>query len=383
MEKITSLFIVCGEPSGDLNAAFLVKEIKNIAPEINISAVGGQYLKEAGVNIIADIRDLSVIGLFDVLRKLPKFFALKSIVLKEISKQKPQAIILVDFSGFNLRLAKAINNKIPVIYYISPQVWASRQGRVKTIKKYISKIFVIFEFEKEFYKKFGIDAEFIGHPLLDIVKPSATEGDFRKKYSLEKDNTIFCLLPGSRKSEIEKIFPVMLEAAKRLQNNLKCAQFIVAKVPQVNLQLYYKLAKNYDLNLKFIENETYDCLKFSKFSLVASGTATLEAAIIGNPFVIVYKMNLLNYLLYRPLVKIPFIGMVNIVAKKKIIPEFIQFNATAQVISEEILRILKNQEEYARIKNELSQVKYLLGKNNAANLTAKSIINLLNSKNKV
>src|SRR3989338_6374286 len=375
------IVIICGEPSGDLHAAGVAEEILKINSNIKISGVGGALLRDAGAEIFYDIRGLSVIGLFDALKNLPKFFALQKLILKKIGEERPDAIILVDFSGFNLRLAKKINpstalriNKsIPVIYYISPQVWASRQGRVKTIKKYISKMLVFFKFEQEFYKKFGLDVDFMGHPLLDIVKPGMDKEGFFARFSLSADKKIITLLPGSRRQELENILPIMLKASLLISAKIKDAQFIIAKSPQLDLALYNRITKASYINLKIIDGLAYDCLNVSDFCLVASGTATLETAIMQKPFVVIYKLGLLNYLLYRPQVKTPYIGMVNIVAGRKIVPEFIQFQAIPEKIAEEVLRIFDNPSERERMKYGLAQVKASLGESGAASRAAKII----------
>jgi len=384
------ILIICGEPSGDLNAGNLATAIKAIDPEIRISGVGGRHLRQAGAQIICDIKDLAVIGLFDVLKKLPKFFGLKKLILEKIKLEKPEAIILVDFSGFNLRLAKAINKTIPVIYYVSPQVWASRQGRIKTIKKYISKILVLFKFEQEFYKRYGIDADFVGHPLLDIVHPTMEKKEFLAELGFSESKTTIALLPGSRKQEIEHILPVMLKTSVLIAEHLPDAQFVIAKSPQVDLDIYNRIMDSFKLNpapmhrcgvnLMLVEGRTYDCIASADFCLVASGTATLETAIMGKPFAVIYKMNLLNYLLYRPQVRVPYIGMVNIVAKRKIVTEFIQFQATPKKISEEVLRILQNPSEIERMKNELSQIKSSLGEKGASKRASQIIVNFLNKQ---
>ncbi len=371
------ILIICGEPSGDLNAASLARAILEINPAIKISAVGGNLLRQAGAKILWDIQDLGVIGLFDVLKKLPKFFALKEFILDKINIDKPNAIILVDFSGFNLRLAKEINKKVPVIYYVSPQVWASRSGRIKTIKEYIHKMIVLFKFEKEFYKTHGLDVDLVGHPLLDIVKPSSERKEFLSQLGLLENKTTIALLPGSRKQEIKNILPVMLKSAKIISQEIPDVQFIIAKAPQTDADIYKQIIGKTNLNLKIVEGKTYDCLNTADFSLVASGTATLEAAIIGKPFAVIYKMNLLNYLLYRPQVRVPFIGMVNIVAGKKIVPEFIQFNANPKRIANEVLNILENPSEVWRIKNDLLQVKSSLGEKGASLRAAKIITDYL------
>lgn len=374
------ILIICGEPSGDLNAANLAKNIFALNPGIKIYCVGGTFLRQAGAEVFYDIKDLSVIGLFDALKKLPKFFALKKFILQRIKQEKPDCLILVDFSGFNLRLAKEIDKSIPTIYYVSPQVWASREGRLKTIKKYTSKMLVLFKFEEEFYKKHGIDVDFIGHPLLDIVKPSMPKKEFFAKFRLYDFKTTIALLPGSRKQEIENILPIMLKTSMLISKKIKDIQFIIAKPPSIEWDIYNQNLRRVNLDLRIVEGKTYDCLEACDFALVASGTATLETAIMQKPFSIIYKMNPLNYLLYRPQVKMPYIGMVNIVAGKKIIPEFIQFEASPKKIATQVLKILESPSQIERIKNDLTQVKASLGESGASLRAAKIVVDFLNNK---
>jgi lipid-A-disaccharide synthase len=374
------ILIICGEASGDLNAANLAQKILEINPDIKISGVGGALLRQAGAKILYDIKDLSVIGLFDVLKKLPKFLALKNFILRKIKEDAPDVIIFVDFSGFNLRLAKKINNAIPTIYYISPQVWASRPGRIKTIKKYITRMIVLFKFEQEFYKKYGVDADFTGHPLLDIVKPTLETKEFLNEFNLSSLRAVIALLPGSRKQEIKNILPVMLKTSYLIEKKLKGAQFLIAKSPQVDWDVYNRITQGINLDLKIAEGKTYDCLNTADFCMVASGTATLETAIMQKPFVIVYKMDLLNYLLYRPQVKLPYIGMVNIVAGRKIIPEFIQFRARPDRIAHEVLKILKNPSQIEQMKTGLSQIKSLLGEKGASLRAAQIVLTFLSKR---
>lgn len=374
MEEKKRILIVCGEASGDLNAGKLAAALKSLSPSLEIFAVGGAHLKNAGVEMLYDIKDLAVLGFFDVLKKLPRFFALKKIILQQIEAKKPHAVILVDFSGFNLRLAKALNNTLPIIYYTSPQIWASRQGRIKTIKEFITKMLVFFEFEKAFYARHNFTADFVGHPLLDIVKPTIEKDAFLKTYDLSTGKTTIALLPGSRAQEIKHILPVMLASAAMIQEKIPQVQFIIAKATQVNVQEY--LEKN-KLPIKVIEGKTYECLNAADFALVCSGTATLEAAIIGTPFAVIYRMGLLNYLLYRPQVKIPYIGMANIVAGKKIVPEFIQYKATACNISDTVIHILKNPSLLNHMRTELAQVKESLGASGASERAARLILNTI------
>jgi len=373
------ILIICGEPSGELHAANLTSAIKGINPEIRIFGVGSSLLARAGAEIIYDTKGLSVMGLFDVLKKLPKFLDLKKSILQKIESANFDAVIFVDFSGFNLRLAKEINKRIPTIYYVSPQVWASRQGRIKTIKEYINKMIVIFEFEKEFYRKYGFDADFVGHPLLDSVKPSMEKEELFSKLNLSPNKKTIALLPGSRKQEIKKILPIMLRAARLINKEMK-SQFVIAKPAQADWKIYDRILNKFDIEVKFLEDKTYDALNIADFALVCSGTATLETAIMQKPFLIIYKMSLLNYLLYRPQVKIPYIGIVNIVAGKKIIPEFIQFNAAPKKIAQETLRLLNNRIEWERMRSNLSLIRSSLGQPGAAPRAARLILDFLNKQ---
>ncbi|MDD5128449.1 MAG: lipid-A-disaccharide synthase [Candidatus Omnitrophica bacterium] len=377
MEKIKKLFIVCGEPSGDLLAGDLAQEIKKLEPAIQIAGVGGAFLKKSGAEIFYDIKELSVMGFFDVLKKLPRFFGLKQLILEKINTDKPDAIIFVDFSGFNLRLAKAINKRIPTIYYVSPQVWASRENRVNCIRDYISKMIVLFKFEEEFYRKHGIKVHCVGHPLISLVHPSADKQELLKNLQVNPSQKVIALLPGSRKQEIRMLLPLMLKTAQLINKDIPDTQFIIAKSPNLDTRIYQDECKKYNLNLKIIDGKTYDCLNIADFCLVCSGTATLETAIIQKPFVIVYKMNLFNYLLYRPQVKIPYIGIINIVAGRKIVPEYIQFNARPEIIAQAVLKFLQNPAQSKQMLEDLAYVKLNLGIPGAAERAAKLILDFL------
>ncbi|MBU4252599.1 MAG: lipid-A-disaccharide synthase [Candidatus Omnitrophica bacterium] len=377
MAQINKILIVCGEPSGDLLAANLVGAIKKLNPDIKISGLGGTHLARAGCEIFCDIKGLSVMGFFDVLKKLPKFLKLKKLILRKIDTDKPDAIILVDFSGFNLRLACAINKRLPVIYYVSPQIWASRGGRINCIKKFISMLVVLFKFEEKFYRQRQIPVTCVGHPLIDLVNPSAEKQDFRNSFGIDPAKKIIALLPGSRKQEVKLILPLMLKTAQLINKVIPDTQFIIAKSPNLDTQLYLSACKNIVLDLKIVNGLTYDCLNIAQASLVCSGTATLEAAIMQKPFVIVYKTNLLNYLLYRPQIKIPYIGMVNIVAGKRIVPEFIQFSAQPKMIAKSIIELLQNPLSADRMIQDLKTVKDSLGEPGAAGRAAKLILDFI------
>jgi lipid-A-disaccharide synthase len=244
------------------------------------------------------------------------------------------------------------------------------------MKKYIKKIIVLFKFEREFYQKYGIDADWVGQPLLDIVKPTMPKEELLRNLKLSSAKVTIALLPGSRKQEIKRILPVMLKSARLIAKELN-AQFVIAKPLQVEWNIYNSLIKCFHLNLKIVEDRPYDCMNIADFCLICSGTATLETAIMGKPFFLIYKTSLLNYLLYRTQIKVPYIGMVNIVAGKKIIPEFIQFGASPKKIANSVLGTLKNPTELQSIKANLAKIKSSLGASGAASRAAKIILDFL------
>ncbi len=377
MEKIKKIFIVCGEPSGDLLAGNLIQAINKMDPAIKIFGVGGPHLAKTKAEVFYNIKNLAVMGLFDVLKKLPKFFKLKKIILEKINLEKPDCLILVDFSGFNLRLAKTINKRIPTIYYVSPQIWASRENRIECIRKFVSKMVVLFKFEEEFYKQRQIQAQYAGHPLIDIVKPTMPKQELINNFRFSSDKKTVALLPGSRKQEIKLILPLMLKAAQLIKEKIPETQFVIAKSPPLDDQIYAQARKGLNLDLKIVNGRTYDCLEIADASLVCSGTATLEAAIIGRPFVIVYKMNLLNYLLYAPQVKVPYIGIVNIISGKKIVPEFIQFQAKPELIACAALGLLQQPEQAEQMLQDLAYVKTNLGSPGATQRAAKLVLEFI------
>jgi lipid-A-disaccharide synthase len=239
---------------------------------------------------------------------------------------------------------------------------------------------VLFKFEEEFYRRHGINADFTGHPLLDTVRPSTEKDEFLAEMGLDKSKTAIPLLPGSRSSEIKHILPVMLKACQMIKKALPAAQFIIAKSPQVDLSFYSRTVKKYNLNLKIAEGRAYDCLNCADFSFVASGTATLESAIIGKPFLVIYKMGILNYLLYRPQVKVPFIGMANIVCGEKIVPEFIQFRARPRMIAEYVLKFLNDPRQQERQKEGFARLRQLLNPPGGYRRAAEAIMELISKK---
>jgi len=358
------ILVVAGEASGDLHGAGLLKELKKINPDLDFFGMGGDKMRKEGLKLLYHINQVSFMGLFEILSHLSFLRRVFKNMIEQIDSNKPDLAILIDYSGFNLRLAKKLKQKnIPMVYYISPQVWAWRKNRVHKIKKYVNKMIVFFPFEVDFYKNKGVKVELVGHPLVNLAKPVLQKEEFLKKIQVERNQTIIGLLPGSREQEIKKIFPVMLEACQILKNKLKNIKVAIGLAPTINKKLVLsRLNQNSDTQI--LENLTYDVMKYSDLLLVTSGTATVESALMETPMLVIYKTNFLTYFLAKLLVKVPYISMVNLIAQKQIVPEFIQSQASPHLIAREMERILQDKVKYQQTKQELSQIKSKLSSNN-------------------
>jgi lipid-A-disaccharide synthase len=369
------ILISAGEPSGDLHASNLVKDLKRLKPDLEFFGIGGEFSRRAGVAIPFDISRLAVVGLTEVLKNLSTISRIYKGLLDEIDSKKPDIAILVDYPGFNFRLAKALKKRsIPVVYYISPQIWAWGKGRIKIIKECVEKVIVFFKFEEELYKREGVDVECVGHPLLDIAKPGLSREEFLNKHGLSGDRKTVALLPGSRAMEVKALLPVMARTSEMLERKAGRLQFLVAKYGALEKNIYNSIIEDRSLDMTVVENETYDMLAASDFAIVASGTAALETAIIGTPFVITYKTSLLNYLICRPFVKTPFLGLVNVISGKEVVPELIQFNATPQKISDKVFEILSSPDRMSAMRETLKGITSSLGASGASLRAAKAIL---------
>lgn len=381
MEKIKNILIVAGEASSDLHASNLVKAIKEIYPPVKFFGLGGRKLKEQGVNLYFDIVDLAVVGFFEVLKNLKKFKRIFRGLLAQVDINKPDLAILIDYPGFNLRLAAELKKRnIPIIYYISPQVWAWGENRVKTIKKLIDLMLVVFEFEEEFYKEYAVPVVFVGHPLLETVKPKFSKEELFNRFGLDLENFTFALLPGSREREVKTLLPIMLDTAKLIYKKRPRCQFLVLAAPTVKEEIFHNIISRYQLPICAVSEMTYDGLSASDFALVASGTATLETAILGKPMAILYKVSFLTWLYLRMLIKIPYIGMVNIMANQKLVPEFIQYQAKPKKIASFIENILTDSEKLGKIKNLMRCTNRNLGEVGASRRAAGIIVTFMKEK---
>jgi len=379
MEKNKKILIVAGEASGDLHASCLVEQIRKLNPRIKFFGLGGEKLQKQGVELYYNIVELAVVGIVEVLKNLKKFHSLFNGLLKKAEEEKPDLAILVDYPGFNLRLAKELKERnIPVIYYISPQIWAWGAKRIKIIKDSVTHMITVFKFEEELYNKNGVRASFVGHPLSKNIKINLTKDAFFNKFGLDKNKLTISLLPGSRDKEVKTLLPIMLKTADLINSKLNNAQFIILRSATVKEDTFNEIIKKHTLKARLISDMAYEGLNSSDFAIVASGTATLETAIIGVPMAIVYKVSLLTWLFARSVIKIPYIGLVNVVLQKKFIKEFIQFDAKPQKIALYVTETLNSKAEITRIKNELSGVKSMLGEKDASYEAAGIIYSYLN-----
>jgi lipid-A-disaccharide synthase len=373
------ILIVAGETSGDLHGAHLVKAALSIDPNLSFYGVGGKHLRNAGIDVIFDSSDVAVVGIVEVLSKLRPIYRAFRWLKKSLERDRPALAILIDFPDFNLRLAKEANKRdIPVFYYISPQVWAWRGRRVKTIAKLVPKLVVILPFEVSFYRQRGIDCEFVGHPLIDIVKPHLSKDEAREMFRLEKDKRTIGLLPGSRREEVQKLLPVLLESTQLLLRDFPDLQFVMPLAPAIDRSEVEQHIGRLDLDIRVTDEGVYDVLNICDLVITASGTATLEATIMNTPMIIIYKVSLLSYLVGRLLVKVKNIGLVNLIAEKSIVPELIQGQASPANIVSETSKMLKDPNVLPTIKAELEKVRIRLGSPGASERAAHILYRFIN-----
>ncbi|MBU4312232.1 MAG: lipid-A-disaccharide synthase [Candidatus Omnitrophica bacterium] len=364
--KKKRIMIIAGEASGDLQAANLVKSLRSLNPQIEIFGIGGKCMKDAGVDIIYDIVEIAVIGFVEVLKHISIFRKIFNKLVGLLDTRKPDVVILVDYPGFNLRFAKKAKEKnIPVIYYISPQIWAWGKERISEIKKCVDKMIVIFGFEEELYKEVGVKVSFIGHPFLDSVRPLWKKEETIKHLHLNHDSIKIALLPGSRTIEVERHLPQMLKACEKIKEKLPDVEFMLSRRQELDKSIYNKIISSSKIKPHSLENRPYEIMEVADLVIVSSGSATLETAIMQRPMVVIYKTSLITWLFAKNLIKIPDIGLVNIVAGKRIVPELVQFQVNAENIAKEALEILKDKRKQEEIKENLRQVKQKLGSSGA------------------
>jgi lipid-A-disaccharide synthase len=373
-----NIMIIAGEVSGDLLGAELSGELKNVDGNLNIIGVGGDRMKQAGVEIIYHINNLAFLGFAEVVKHIPFIRKVQSDLIKIINEKNIKNIILIDYPGFNLNFAKKIKPLgVKIIYYVSPQVWAWGKGRIKRIKNLVRKMFVVFPFEEKLYLDEGIDVEFVGHPLLERISnyDFLPMEKFFKMYELNPGKEILLILPGSRNHEVERIFPAVIEAALKLSKEFNL-QTVVAGASGIDEKLFNKISEPNEYRV--IKDHNYELMKYSKFGIIKSGTSTLEAGLFGLPMVIVYKTSLLTYYIGKNLVNLKNIGMANIISGEDIVPELIQDKVNPESIYNEAKKILNNNSLYSSVRTRLLEINKKLGEKGAVRKTAESIYSLIN-----
>jgi lipid-A-disaccharide synthase len=360
---VPQILISAGEASGDMYGARLAAALYQ-RTGAKLFGMGGPRMKEAGVELIADSHEVAVVGVTEVLHKIPSVMSVQRRLAREAERRKASLAILIDSPSTHFGVARRLKKSgIPVGYFIGPQVWAWRAGRVRTIQQLVQRMVVIFPFEEKIYRDAGVPVDFVGHPLVDVVRPSMRRAEFAARFALDASRPIVALLPGSRRSEIELHFPRIIEACERLATSMKGSgiQFVHAAAPGLGAEFFARHAGRPSVKITRVEGATYDALAAADCAIVASGTATVEAALLGTPMVVIYRVAPISAFILRRMIRTPFIGMVNLIAGKLVVPELIQDEFTPPAGEREIRRYLESSSAREETKAGLAQVRARLG----------------------
>ena len=369
--------IVAGEPSGDLHASHVVTALKKLHSDITIYGMGGDMMEESGVSLDIHIRDSAVMGILEAVTVLPKFLKKLSLLKKRLRDRRPDVLLLVDFAEFNTPLAKFAHKLgINVVYYIPPKAWAWRPGRAKKIAERTNVVASIFPFETEFYKKAGATTEFVGHPLVDFAYTELSSQQAREKLGLQNSTQIIGLMPGSRRSEVKRILPIMLQSAVKIQTQFPDTEWILPIAPGISDKQIESCKTGIDgvPEITLIENDTYTAMRAVTLMLVTSGTATLESACIGTPMIILYRTSLFNWKIVNWLTHLEHSGLPNLIAGKRIVPELLQDDFTEKNLTDLTINLLQNPNELELQKTSLKHVYDQLGESGVAEKTAQIIL---------
>ena len=377
---MAKILISAGEASGDIHAAAVTAALKKIDSAIEVFGMGGDAVRAAGGEVLFDIKDHGVMGLVEVIKKLPDLFKLRRDFARVMDERKPDCLVVVDYPGFNMKLAKVAHDKgIPVVSYIAPSAWAWNKGRAKNVAKIVDKVACIFPFEYDVYEEAGAPVEFVGHPLLDIVHPTMERAEAEAWAGKEAWHPLVLLMPGSRLMEIEKMLPTLLEGAKLLKKQLPEVQFAMPRAGTIPLELLQSKIKASGLEIKITEGHNYDLFSVADLALATSGTVTLEAALCGLPSVIVYRTSALNAFIARRVINIPNIGLPNIVAGRQILPELLQEDFTPANVANTAVELLAP-ERRPQLEANLAYMKARLGAPGAVNRVAQLILRIADEK---
>ena len=373
-----NLMMIAGEISGDLHGASLIKELKKLDQGINIFGIGGDKMQDAGMQITFHINRMAFLGFVEVVKHIPFIKKVQRKLLELVKAKNINTVVLIDYPGFNLSIAKKLKRlNVKIVYYISPQIWAWGSARINKIKKLVNKMLVVFPFEESLYSNQNVDVEFVGHPLLERLKEYdfLSKENLFEKYDLDRNKEILLILPGSREQEVKHIFPEVIKAAVKLAGEFNL-QVITACSSNIDENLFYKITEVG--NFKVIKGDTYNLLKNSKFGIVKSGTSTLEAGLFQLPMVIVYKTSISTYWIGKSLIRVDQIGMANIICGEKVVPELIQNQVREKTIYEECKKILADKKLYETIKNKFGLIKEKLGTVGASAKAALLIHKIMN-----
>lgn len=377
---MAKILISAGEASGDIHAAAVTAALKQIDSSVEVFGMGGDALRAAGGEVLFDIKDHGVMGFVEVIKKLPDLFKLRSDFARVMDERKPDCLVVVDYPGFNMKLAKVAHDKgIPVVSYIAPSAWAWNKGRAKNVAKIVDKVACIFPFEYDVYKEAGAPVEFVGHPLLDIVKPAWERTEAEAWVGKQPGHPLVLLMPGSRLMEIEKMLPNLLAGAKLLKKQLPEVQFAMPRAGTIPLELLESKIKASGLEIKITEGHNYDLFSVADLALATSGTVTLEAALCGLPSIIVYRTSALNAFIARRVINIPNIGLPNIVAGRQILPELLQEDFTPANVAKTAVELLAP-ERRPQLEADLAFMKARLGEPGAVKRVAQLILRIAEEK---
>lgn len=371
------ILISCGEPSGDLYAGALVEAMKAIDPRVQAYGFGGERLRGAGAELIGDFRGFSVTGLVEALKVLPKSYRMLRTIEAAARERRPDVFVAVDFPDFNFRLLPVMRRLgIPVVYYVSPQVWAWREGRVETLRRYVRKMLVLFPFEKTFYDRKQVPADLVGHPLVDLAVATRPRADLLGGLGLRPADPVVALLPGSRPNEVSRLLPDIAGAAAIIRREVPAAQFVLARAPGLDDALFAPLEelRRAAVPIAVVTGETDNVLAAADIVLTASGTATIQAALHGRPMVILYRLSSLTYALGRRFVRVSSYGMVNLIAGRPIVPELIQADCTAGRIAREAIALLTDRAKAETMRRDLAGVRDALGAPGASRRAAEAVL---------
>jgi lipid-A-disaccharide synthase len=369
------VLVSCGEPSGDLYAGALTRELLALEPHTEVFGLGGEALRAAGGTLVGDFHRLAVTGIVEVLSVLPRALQMHRQLVARARAERPDVCVVIDFPDFNFRLAASMRALgVPVVYYVSPQLWAWRPARMKKMRRLVSQVLVIFPFEAPLYEAAGVPVEFVGHPLLDLASVSAPREVFLRECGLDPAAPVVGLLPGSRRNEVASILPVLADAARLITAQVPAAQFLIARAPGLDSALFESVLASSRVRLASVAQRADDVLASSDVVITASGTATVQAAIHERPMVIVYRLSSLTYALGKPFVKVDTYGMVNLVAGEKVVPELIQDDFTAERVAIETLAYLTNPEHVRVTRQRLRDVCRRLGEPGASRRAAAAVL---------